>query len=91
MFEIPPSTLRYWEEEFTILKPKRNRIGTRYYTNKDIRNLKLIHHLLKERGLTIKGAKKKIRENKDDVGANAEIIEKLQNIRNQLVRIRDEM
>ena len=91
LFDLPTSTLRYWEQEFTTLKPKRNKKGTRYYTKKDIEQLRLIHHLVKERGMTLKGAKQKIRENKDDVENSSEIVRKLQHIRSLLVRIRDEM
>lgn len=91
MFELQASTLRYWEQEFSVLKPKRNKKGTRYYTKKDIDNLRLIHHLVKERGLTIKGAKQKIKENRGDLDNSHKVIQKLQHIRSLLVRIRDEM
>ncbi len=91
LFDLPTSTLRYWEQEFTVLKPKRNKKGTRYYTKKDIENLRLIHHLVKERGMTLKGAKQKIRENREDLDNSHEIVKKLQHIRSLLVRIRDEM
>ncbi|MEA1878652.1 MAG: MerR family transcriptional regulator [Bacteroidota bacterium] len=91
MFELQASTLRYWEQEFSVLKPKRNKKGTRYYTRKDIENLRLIHHLVKERGLTIKGARQKIKENRGDLDNSHAVIKKLQHIRSLLVRIRDEM
>lgn len=91
MFELQASTLRYWEQEFSVLKPKRNKKGTRYYTRKDIENLRLIHHLVKERGLTIKGARQKIKENREDLDNSHAVIKKLQHIRSLLVRIRDEM
>ena len=91
MFDLPASTLRYWEQEFTQLKPKRNKKGTRYYTKKDIETLHVIFHLVKERGLTLKGAKQKIRENKDDLDQNVQVIKKLQQIRDLLVHIRDEI
>lgn len=91
MFDLQTSTLRYWEQEFTILKPKRNKKGTRHYTKKDIENLSLIHHLVKERGLTIKGAKQKLKENREDLDHSHEVIQRLQHIRTLLVKIRDEM
>ena len=91
MFDLPTSTLRYWEQEFQILKPKRNRKGTRYYTKRDIENLRLIYHLVKERGLTLKGAKLKIRENRDELDGTQLVVRQLQHIRSLLVRIRDEM
>lgn len=91
MFDLPASTIRYWEQEFSILKPKRNKKGTRYYTKKDIENLHLINHLVKERGLTLKGAKQKIRDNKEDLDQNVEVVKKLQRIRDLLINIRDEI
>lgn len=91
MFELQASTLRYWEQEFSVLKPRRNKKGTRYYTKKDIDNLRLIYHLVKERGLTIKGAKLKIKDNRADLDNSHEVVIKLQRIRSMLVKIRDEM
>ncbi len=91
MFELPASTIRYWEQEFSILKPKRNKKGTRYYTKKDIDNLQLINHLVKERGMTLKGAKQKIRDNREDLDENVQVVKKLQQIRDLLVHLRDEI
>lgn len=91
MFSLPASTIRYWEQEFTILKPKRNKKGTRYFTKKDIENLHLIYHLVKERGLTLNGARQKIKENKDDLDQNIKVVKKLQDIKELLIRIRDEI
>jgi DNA-binding transcriptional MerR regulator len=91
MFELQPSTLRYWEKEFPELKPRRNTKGTRYYTKKDIQNLQLIHNLVKERGLTIKGAKQKLKEGRTDVDQSNTVIRKLEGIREKLVRMRDEL
>lgn len=91
MFSLPASTIRYWEQEFPILKPKRNKKGTRYFTRKDIENLHLIYHLVKERGLTLNGARQKIKENKDDLDQNVKVVKKLQDIRELLIRIRDEI
>ena len=63
MFDVNISTVRYWEKEFDILKPKKNKKGNRLFTPKDVTNLQIIHHLLKERGFTIDGARKKLKEN----------------------------
>jgi DNA-binding transcriptional MerR regulator len=60
MFALKPYILRYWEKEFAILKPKRNRVGRRYYSKKDIEIVKLIKTVLYEQGYTIAGAKKKL-------------------------------
>lgn len=91
MFDLQTSALRYWENEFPNLKPKRNNKGTRYYTHKDIQNLKLIHHLVKERGLTIKGARQKLKENREDIDQTHEVIRKLQLVKEKLIRMRDEL
>ena len=88
LFGVNNSLIRYWEKEFSIIKPKKNKKGNRYFTEKDIDNFKIIFHLVKERGYTLDGAKKKLRENKADTVNNVEIISQLQDIRAQLVAIR---
>ena len=60
MLELKPYVLRYWEKEFSILRPKRNRVGRRYYTKKDVDVVRMIRNILHEQGYTIAGAKKKI-------------------------------
>ncbi len=91
MFEVNVSLLRFWEKEFDILKPKKNKKGNRLFTANDLNNLKIIYHLVKERGFTLDGAKKKLRENKDDTINNIEIVNRLKDIRQFLVEIRDEL
>ena len=58
MFDVNTSLIRFWEKEFSIIQPKKNRKGNRMFTPKDIENLQVIYHLLKERGYTIEGAKR---------------------------------
>ena len=89
IFGVNISLIRYWEKEFNIIKPKKNKKGNRYFTEKDINNFKIIFHLVKERGYTLDGAKKKLRENKDGTIKNVEIVNQLKDIRTQLVAIRD--
>jgi DNA-binding transcriptional MerR regulator len=89
MFDINISTVRYWEKEFDILKPKKNKKGNRLFTPKDVANLKIIYHLLKERGFTLGGAKKKLKENKKDTIDNIEIVNHLKDIRGFLVKLRE--
>ena len=60
MLELKPYILRYWEKEFSILRPKRNRVGRRYYTKKDIDIVRMIKNILYEQGYTIAGGKKRI-------------------------------
>jgi DNA-binding transcriptional MerR regulator len=88
-FNLAPSALRFWEKEFDTIKPFKNKKGNRYYTQEDIDHLAVINHLVKERGLTLKGAKAKIRENKDEVDHNFEIVQKLQEIKNYLIDIKE--
>lgn len=82
------SLIRFWEKEFEILKPKKNKKGNRMFTVKDYDNLKIIYHLVKERGFTLEGAKKKLKENKKDTTDNFEIISRLKEIRSFLVELK---
>jgi len=91
MFDVNNSLIRFWEKEFDILKPKKNAKGNRLFTQKDVDNLKIIFHLVKERGFTLDGAKKKLRENKSDSTPNEEIVERLKEIRGFLVELRDNL
>ncbi len=91
MFNVNISTVRYWEKEFDILNPKKNKKGNRLFTPKDVTNLQIIHHLLKERGFTIDGARKKLKENKKDTIDNIEIVNHLRDIRGFLVKLREEL
>ena len=91
MFKINISAVRFWEKEFDILKPKKNKKGNRLFTTKDIKNIQIIYHLLKERGFTVEGAKKKLKENKTDTIDNIEIVNHLKDIRGFLVNLREEV
>ncbi len=91
MFDVNTSMIRYWEKEFDILKPKKNKKGNRLFTAKDVENLKVIYHLLKERGFTIDGAKKKLRENKSDSVNTADVVARLKEIRNTLMEIKRQL
>ena len=91
MFKVNTSNIRFWENEFDILKPHKNAKGNRMFTKEDIENLKLIYYLLKTRGMTIKGAQMKMKDNKEDTLQNFEVVSKLQEIRQMLVEIKDEL
>jgi len=91
MFGVNSSLLRFWEQEFDFINPKKTRKGTRQYTKKDIGQIRLVFHLVKERGMTLKGARMKIRENRDEVEHNHEVIKKLQEIRQLLVDLDDQL
>jgi|TARA_B110000444_G_scaffold198903_1_gene190144 DNA-binding transcriptional MerR regulator len=85
------SLIRFWEKEFDILNPKKNKKGNRLFTTKDFNNLKIIYHLVKERGFTLDGAKKKLRENKEDTTDNISIVSHLKEIRKFLVELREQL
>ena len=89
MLGVQTSAVRYWEKEFDILKPRKNRKGNRLFTPEDVDNLKIIYHLLKEKGMTLAGAKKKMKENPDNVNRNMEVIESLEKIKGLLIEMRD--
>jgi len=89
MFDVKPSLLRFWESEFDVLKPKRNKKGNRMFTPEDIENLKLIHYLVKERRMTLDGARKALRQNRGGLSRDAELLERLQKVRAELVEVRD--
>jgi DNA-binding transcriptional MerR regulator len=89
IFGVNTSLIRFWEKEFDIIKPKKNKKGNRFFTKQDIDNFHLIYHLVKERGMTLQGAKKKIKENKEDTINNFEIVKALNDIKNLLLEIKD--
>jgi DNA-binding transcriptional MerR regulator len=91
MFDVNTSLIRFWEKEFDVLKPKKNKKGNRLFTKEDLENLHIIYHLVKERGLTLKGAKKKMKENREDTVNNFEVIQSLDNIKKLLLEIKDDL
>lgn len=91
MFQVNPSLIRYWEKEFDILKPRKNKKGTRFFTQEDIGNFHLIYHLVKERGLTIKGAQLKLKDNREDTVNTFEVVKVLKNVRDMLNEIKDQI
>lgn len=96
MFEVNTSLIRFWEKEFDIIKPKKNKKGNRLFTPEDIDNFKVIYNLVKEQGLTLDGAKKYLKENKKTVKHEmkveknqfSEIENKLKAIKSNLMEIR---
>ena len=89
MFNVNASLIRFWEKEFEIIKPKKNKKGNRLFTKEDIDNFKIIFYLVKERGMTLAGAKKKMKENKEDTLNNFEVIQALNAIKGMLIEVRD--
>jgi len=91
MFNVNTSLIRFWEKDFDIIKPKKNKKGNRLFTKEDIDNFHIIYHLVKEKGMTLKGVKKKLKENKDDAINDLEVIKSLNNIKRMLLEIKEEM
>lgn len=94
MFDVKPSLIRHWESQFSVLKPQRNKKGNRLFTVRDVENLKMIYHLVKERGMTLDGARKALKRPhaaEDGVRRDAELLERLQRIRAMLSEVREEL
>ncbi len=91
MFDVNASMIRYWENKFDILKPHKNKKGNRMFTPADVDNLKVIYHLVKEKGMTLEGAARMIRERREGVIRDMEVIERLMSMRSMLQEIRQEL
>lgn len=93
MFDVNASLIRHWESQFSVIRPKRNKKGNRLFSPRDVENLKLIYHLVKERGMTLEGAKKALRQQPAEGGMerDAELMERLQRIRALLVEVREDL
>lgn len=91
MFDVNQSLLRYYEKEFEILQPKKNKKGNRYFTPEDIENLKMIFHLIRDKGYTIQGAKDHLKSNLDTSKSQQSVISALEQLRNFLIEVRDQL
>ncbi|MDR2058041.1 MAG: MerR family transcriptional regulator [Dysgonamonadaceae bacterium] len=90
MFNVNQSLLRFWEKEFSFIKPSKTLKGTRQYKQEDIEAVRLVYHLVKEKGLTLAGAKQKLKENKGDNINVVEIVTHLKNIKIELQALKTE-
>ncbi len=90
-FGVNTSLIRFWEKEFDALKPKKNAKGNRKFTPQDIKNLQLIYHLVKERGFTLEGAKTHLKEEKQKTLSTYDIISKLEGIKAELIKIKNQL
>lgn len=88
MLDVATSLIRFWESEFDIIKPKKNRKGNRQFTREDIDNVKLIYHLVKEKGYTLQGAKDLLKDGNDSLKEKVEIIDSLKKVKKFLIEIR---
>ncbi len=93
MFDVNQSLIRHWERQFDVLRPKRNKKGNRLFSPQDVERLKVIYHLVKERGMTLDGARKALRRHRADKGVprDVELMERLQRIRSMLIEVQEEL
>jgi DNA-binding transcriptional MerR regulator len=91
MFGVATSLLRFWEKEFDEVNPKKNRNGKRQYTQKDIDNIKLIYHLVKEKGYTLSGAREIIKTKSNKSKQKLDVISSLTEVRNFLQELRSDL
>ncbi|WP_417431490.1 MerR family transcriptional regulator [Halpernia sp.] len=89
-FDVNASLIRYWEQEFPIIKPKKNKKGNRYFTPSDIQNLKIIYHLVKEKGYTLDGARVALTTN-SKISETVSMIDRLQFVKAELLKLKDSL
>ncbi len=88
MFNVNTSLIRFWEKEFDIIKPHKNKKGNRQFTKTDIDHFHLIYHLVKEKGMTLKGAQMKLKEHKEKTEIHFEVVKRLKTIKEELNQIK---
>ena len=91
MFDVNTSLIRFWEKEFSVIKPHKTQSGKRMFTSKDVDNFHMIYHLVKEKGMTLNGAKQVLKEKRDEAEAKFEIVKSLKNIRERLVSMKTKL
>jgi len=91
IFNVAPSLIRFWESEFDIIKPKKNRKGNRQFTKEDIDNVRTIYHLVKEKGFTLQGAKEMLRNDSQSVKDKMEMIDSLRSVKKFLTELREKL
>jgi DNA-binding transcriptional MerR regulator len=91
MFEVNASLIRFWEKEFDLIKPHKNKKGNRLFTQQDIKNFKLIFHLVKEKGFTLQGAKDSLKSANKELNSAQEALQRLMRLREELVQFKNEL
>lgn len=89
-FDVNTSLIRYWEQEFPIIKPKKNKKGNRYFTPEDISNLQMIYHLVKEKGYTLDGARVALTTN-SKISETVTLIDRLEFVKAELLKLKDSL
>jgi DNA-binding transcriptional MerR regulator len=91
LFDVNQSLIRFYEKEFDILQPKKNKKGNRYFTPEDVENLKIIFHLIRDKGYTLNGAKEHLKTNITDSKDSHRVINSLENLKKFLLEVRDQL
>lgn len=91
LLNVNESLLRFWEKEVDLIAPKKSKGGTRQYTKENIETIRLFYHLVKERGMTLQGARNKLKNNKDSIERNYEIIKRLEAVKTEILAIKAEL
>lgn len=91
MFDVNESLLRYWEKEFPMIQPKKAGGNIRQYRKEDIENIRLVYHLVKEKGLTLAGAKQRLKQNRETTVQTAELVDRLKKVREELAAMRKQL
>ena len=91
MFDVNASLIRFWEKEFDIIRPQKNKKGNRLFTQQDVDNFYIIFHLVKERGYTLQGAKDKLKGNREDTINTVEVVKSLTGIKKFLIGLKNEL
>ncbi|MFC6267610.1 MerR family transcriptional regulator [Frigoriflavimonas asaccharolytica] len=89
-FDVNTSLIRYWEKEFPIIKPKKNKKGNRYFTPEDLKNLQMIYHLVKEKGYTLDGARVALTTN-SKISETVSIIDRLSFVKAELLKLKESL
>ena len=90
-FDVNASLIRFWDKEFDVIKPKKNNKGNRLFTQEDVKNIQMIYHLVKEKGFTLEGARKKLKSKPEELKDNHAIIARLEAIKAELLLIKDQL
>ena len=91
MFDVNASQIRFYEKEFDIIQPKKNKKGNRLFTPEDVENLKVIFHLVKDKGFTLQGAREYLKNNKSEVKENQKVIDSLERLKQFLLQVKEQL
>ena len=91
MFGVNTSLIRFWEKEFDVINPHKNKKGNRQFTKADVDNFHLIYHLVKEKGMTLKGAQQQLKNRKDETELHLKVIKRMKGIKEELLSIKNQL